>query len=189
MSVTEEVSGSDMLWLAPSRSVKKFGKEIVLAARERPILDVACGGGRNSAWISHLGGRMIGIDVNLRQIEAKRNYLRDTSLARAFSRVDLLELDLIRGLWPYPPSSIGGIVNIHFLHKPLLQAFSESLVPGGFLVLETVEARGGNYLQLPEAGFLRATLAEFFSFLAYKERQVGPDGVNAVTVRLVGRRR
>jgi SAM-dependent methyltransferase len=184
----EEVRAADLLWLAPSQSVKTFGKEMVLAARGLPILDVACGTGRNSAWISQLGGQVVGVDINLRQIESARDYAKNTSLAQAFGRIDLLELDLIRSIWPYPPSSVGGIVNIHFLHRPLLMEFSRSLVSGGLLVLETVEARGGNYLQLPEAGLLRATLAEFFSFLVYKERPVGPEGVNAVTVRLVGRR-
>jgi SAM-dependent methyltransferase len=186
MSEVAEVGAADLLWLAPSQTVKTFGKEIVHAARGLPILDVACGRGRNSAWISHLGGHVVGIDINLRPLKTAGDYAGDTTLAHAFRQVELLELDLIRGVWPYPPSSVGGIVNIHFLHRPLLMAFSRSLVSGGFLVLETVEARGGNYLQLPEAGALRDTLADFFSFLVYKERQVGAEGINAVTVRLVG---
>jgi SAM-dependent methyltransferase len=188
MTRLDEPSESDLLRLSPSSSIKKFGKDIVLAAGERPILDVACGGGRNSAWISHLGGHVTGIDIDLHRIEMECSHSKDTLFAESFSRIELLKLDLIRGLWPYRPGSVGGIINIHFLHKPLLSAFSESLFPGGFLVLETIEGRGGNYRQLPKAGSVRAVLECFFTFLVYKERQVGPEDIDAVTVRLVAQR-
>jgi len=184
-----QISEADVLQLSPSPSVKRFGPELVLLAGQRPILDVACGGGRNSAWLAHLGGHVIGIDIDLRQIEAHRGNSENTAWSAAYQQVEVVEMDVIKSVWPYPPSSIGGIVNIHFLQESLLMPFSESIVSGGLLILETVEARGNNYLQLPKAGSLRAALESSFSFLVYKERSTGPDGVDAVTVQLIGKKR
>jgi SAM-dependent methyltransferase len=186
MSKLAEVDGEDRL--TPSPSVRKFGEQIVSAAGGSPILDVACGRGRNSAWVSYLGGCVTAIDIDLSGIRAQRKDLPPSALADALRRVELQRLDLVNDPWPYPPSSVGGIVSIHFLHEPLLKAFARSLVSGGLLVLETVEARGGNYRLLPEVGFLRKALGEHFEFPLYRERQVRTPDVSAVSVRLVGER-
>lgn len=187
MNKPGDVSGECLL--TPSPSIKKFGEAIVSAAMGRPILDVACGGGRNSAWVSHLGGRAIAIDIDLSNIRANISDLPDSILAQALRRIELQQLDLIRDPWPFLPRSVGGLINIHFLHKPLLEAFSKSLVSGGLLILETIEARGGNYLQLPEAGFLKKALQEYFDFPVYIERRVKTGIANAASVKLVGKRR
>jgi SAM-dependent methyltransferase len=186
MTKPEEVSGEDRL--TPSPLVKRFGKEIVFGAADLPILDVACGRGRNSAWLSHLGGHVTAIDIDLSGIEARRNDLPSSGLANALRHIELLRLDLVNDQWPYQRSSIGGIVNIHFLHEPLLAAFSRSVIPGGLLVLETVAAHGGNYRQLPQSGTLKKALEGYFEFLVYRERPVKTPSVNAASVWLVGRR-
>lgn len=173
--------------LATSPSVKKFGTEMVVGAAGAPILDAPCGGGRNGAWISYIGGQVIGLDVDLRKIkDGRRQSL--PPFGRAFRRLKLLEMDLINDPWPYPPRSLGGVINIHFLHMPLLSKFCQSIRAGGFLILETVEARGGNYYQLPKAGCIRGVLGSSFSFLIYKEQSAGPVGVDAVTVKLVAKK-
>jgi 2-polyprenyl-3-methyl-5-hydroxy-6-metoxy-1,4-benzoquinol methylase len=123
MSKQEQISATDSRRLAPSPSVRRFGREIVCAAGEHAILDVACGGGRNSAWIAYLGGRVIGIDIDLRRINGECEKFSNTALGKAFKRFELLKMDLIQEVWPYPPSSIGGIVNIHFLEHSLLRPF------------------------------------------------------------------
>jgi SAM-dependent methyltransferase len=187
MTKPAEVSGEDRL--TPSPLVKKYGKEIVSGAAGLPILDVACGRGRNSAWLSYLGGRVIGIDIDLGGLKAQRNDLPQSTLANSLRQIELLRLDLVNDSWPYQASSVGGIVNIHFLYEPLLAAFSRSLVPGGVLVIETVDARGGNYRQLPESGTLKKALEGYFEFLVYREHPVKTPTVNATSVRVAGKRR
>jgi len=189
MTEPEAISQADLRRLSPSPLVRRYGNEVVLAAGGSPILDVACGGGRNSVWLAHLGGRVLGIDIDLRRIGAERTRFVDSLLNRAFERVELLKADLVREVWPFPPSSVGGIVNIHFLQESLLRSFCRSVVSGGLLIMETVPARGGNYLQLPRAGLLRGALEDSFSFVFYKERPAGPRGIDAVTVQLLAKRR
>lgn len=174
--------------LATSPSIRRFGADVVAAAAGLPILDAPCGTGRDSAWLSYIGGKVIGADIDLQSFRTKQS---DRSLAvfrSAFQRVTLLKLDLLNDAWPFSPGVLGGIVNIHFLHLPLLSRFAASMSTGGYLILETVEARGGNYLQLPAAGIVRKMLDATFQFLVYKEQQAGRLDVDAVTVKLVARK-
>ena len=172
-----------------SRSILKFGVDIVTAARGRPIVDVACGGGRNSAWLSHLGGKVIALDVDLHAIARSRSEDMGLDFAAALTRVSLLEIDLVKDAWPFTPNSLGGIVNIHFLHLPLLAAFAESLGMEGRLMLETVEDRGENHRELPPHGEVRRRLGSSLKFIHYLERPVKRENVDAVTVRLFALRK
>jgi hypothetical protein len=98
-------------------------------------------------------------------------------------------MDLFTDPWPFGVSRAGGIVNVHFLLPSLFPSFESSITPGGYLLLETVPGCGGNYLQLPKAGELRAALERSFDLEFYKERKVGPVSFDAVTVQLLGRRK
>jgi len=71
----------------------------------------------------------------------------------------------------------------------LFPLFARSLVPGGCLLLETVAGRGGNYLELPQEGELKAVLGFAFDLEFYEERLVGPSDCNAVVVKLLARRK
>jgi SAM-dependent methyltransferase len=188
MTKVNRITKEQALHLSASRSVKRFGRDIVTGAAGAPILDAPCGTGRNSAWISYIGGEVIGLDIDLGGIKKKRSEGSVPPFGRAFRRIKLIEKDLLNDPWPYPPLSLGGLINVHFLHMPLLSQFSQSIRAGGLLILETVEARGGNYHQLPEARRIYDTLRGSFSFLIYKERSAGLAGTSAVTVNLVGRK-
>jgi 2-polyprenyl-3-methyl-5-hydroxy-6-metoxy-1,4-benzoquinol methylase len=89
MSKRAEVNGEDRL--TPSPAVRKFGQEIVSAAGGGTILDVACGRGRNSAWVAYLGGCVTPVDIDLSGITTHRNDLPPSTLADALRRVELQE--------------------------------------------------------------------------------------------------
>jgi len=98
-------------------------------------------------------------------------------------------MDLVKDPWPFGVCTLGGIICIHFLLPTLFPFFENSLSPGGYLLLGTVPACGGNYLQLPKEGELRTTLSKAFNLEFYKEGKVGPRGYDAVTVQLLAKRR
>jgi hypothetical protein len=98
-------------------------------------------------------------------------------------------MDLVKERWPFPASVAGGIVNVHFLLPALFPRFERSLSSGGYLLLETVPGCGGNYLELPKAGELKFAFGKTFEFEFYQERKVGPPGWDAVTVRMLARRK
>ena len=104
-------------------------------------------------------------------------------------RLILRQLDFVKDAWPFGPCTLGGIVNVHFYLPELFPSFEYSLSPGGYLLFETVPGCGGDYLELPKAGQLKGLLGKAFEIEYYKERKVGPVDYDAVTVRLLAKKR
>jgi hypothetical protein len=175
--------------LKPSPFVRKFASQIVYASSGKPLLDIACGSGRNAFVFSNLGCSVICVDKDLARLRAQQLRLAGTALSHASGKLSVYQMDLFKDPWPFGVSRAGGIVNVHFLLPSLFPFFESSISPGGYLLLETVPGCGGNYLQLPKAGELRSAFERSFDIEFYRERKVGPSNVDAVTVQLLGRRR
>ena len=178
-----------MLAPEPCQLVRRYSSKIVAAAANDPILDVACGSGRNAIHLWQLGCTVICVDQNLEDFQSQRRSLFPDCSTSADKRLILKRTDLVADPWPFGRGTAGGIVNIHFLIPGLLPSFESSLRSGGYLLLETVPGHGNNYLQLPKSGDLRAALARGFDLEYYKESKVGPKGYDAVAVQLLARRR
>jgi SAM-dependent methyltransferase len=183
-SAKSRITESQTRHLEPSAFLRKYATKIVQDAHGVPILDVGCGSGRNAFLLSSLGAKVICLDRDLERFESNRNHQPSNAKLRP------MQADLLRDPWPFGGSTLGGILAIHFAVAPsLLVHFADSLTPGGCLLIETVGAQGGNYLELPRAGQLRLALNAGFSFELYQERKVGPAGTNSACVRLLARRR
>jgi SAM-dependent methyltransferase len=178
---------TDEFW--PSKFVRMFGASLIHCAAGKPILDVACGAGRNALFLASMGARVICLDKDLEPLaETKR--LNDSPIVqKCFSLIETVEIDLATEPWPIRENSAGGVVNVHFTLPILFPFFAQALIPGGKLILETVPAHGGNYVQLPGAGFIRRGLDRDFEIEHYKERKVGPSEIDAVTVQLLAGRK
>ena len=100
-----------------------------------------------------------------------------------------MQVDLATEPWPFARDRLGGIVNVHFLLPVLFNRFKSSLSLGRYLLIETVPAHGGNFLELPTEGEIRSALEGSFDFDFYKETPAGPPGYDKVTVKLLARRR
>lgn len=156
--------------------VRQHAAKIANASRSKRILDVACGSGRNAWFLTQLGCDVLGIDI-------------DTSKTVTNERFQARRLDVDTEPWPFREREFGGIIQVHFLRPALFARFALSLVPGGYLLIETVPGCGGNYVELPRAGELVERLRSDFDVEAYKERPVGPRGIDGVTVRALAKRR
>jgi len=168
--------------------VRKYAEQIVAAAAGKPILDVACGSGRNAILLARLGGTVICIDKDLSALDA--NLKRQRGILTAFAtRLISERIDLLKEPWPFGPRSVGGIINVHCMLTALLPAFAISLTPQAYLLLETVPGHGANYLELPQRSALKATLELAFDMAFYKERSAGPSERDAVAVKLLARRK
>ena len=135
--------------------------------------------------LSELGCTVVCIDKDLARLRVELG-LRASRLTS--SRLHLHYLDLAKDSWPFDASTVGGIINVHFLLPALFPCFEKSLAPGGYLLLESVPAYGGNYLELPAEGRVRSVLQKAFDFEFYREGKAGPPGVDAVTVKLLAKR-
>ena len=146
---------------------------MVEAAADKPILDVACGAGRNAIFLSELGCMVICIDKDLTELRRHQTHQSHTSAPKE-QRLELRHLDLVNESWPFAEGSAGGIVNVHFFLPSLFPRFENSLTSGGYLIFESVPGCGGNYFELPPRGYVRSLLAASFDIEVYKERKVGP---------------
>ncbi len=160
----------------------RFAKQIAEDI-QGPVLDVPCGYGRNAKLMSSLGCRVICLDNNPEAIATIKN----SKLPTACELVPML-CDLRKDRWKFSSNSLGAILNVHFVMPELFQYFEQSLIPGGFLFLETYDNRGGNYHELPELGEFRNLLGAAFDLLYYAEKKAGPLNANACTVRLLAKK-
>jgi SAM-dependent methyltransferase len=172
----------------PSRWIRKFSGRIIGAAGSKPIIDVACGRGRNALFFAKFGCAVICIDRDLAHLKSYETERRKNLPANQ-KQLKLYQLDLEREPWPFSEGSIGGIINVHFFLPSLFPGFENSLSPGGYLLFESVPGCGRNYLELPPAGYVRSLLTNGFELEVYRERKVGPVTSDTVTCQVVAKRK
>ena len=101
------------------------------AARLGPVLDVACGDGRNGLHLAAFGAEVLMVDRSDEAL-ASLDELGRPGNAR-FTRMDLET--------PEPPSfgaeRFGAVLVFRYLHRPLIPALKACLKPGGMLLYET----------------------------------------------------
>jgi tellurite methyltransferase len=109
---------------------------LIDAAREVApgrALDLACGAGRNAAWLAARGWDVVAIDGAFEAIRLVRE--RDT-------RIDARVLDLESGApLPFGDATFDLVVIVHFLARPLFAEAKRVLRPGGLLVT-AIRSRG-----------------------------------------------
>ena len=95
-------------------------------------IDVACGGGANTHFISNCGYEVIGLDCSF---EA----LRKAKLLASYRLVSFVVADVDDFVWP---TSVFTLVNVvKFLNRRLFKSLAESVKPGGQLFYKTFNAR------------------------------------------------
>jgi len=109
---------------APSPWVARFASLIVSGGT---VVDLACGGGRHSRYLSSLGHRVVSVDLDV------------SALSDLESRpsVEVIEANLETGEWPLGDRRFDGIVVTNYLHRPLLPRLVAALARGGVLIYET----------------------------------------------------
>jgi SAM-dependent methyltransferase len=171
--------------LSPSKILAKFAEEIALNSNGT-IVDVPCGYGRNAACIASYGMPVVCVDINNDALEyIKSSVSLSLTKSKDFHQFTTMQLDLINDPWPFEDGSLGAIINVHFFHYALIGYFARSLKIGGYLFIETIGGHGGNYLDLPQHGFIKDQLADSFNIKFIKEKKVGPLQSNTSTVKLL----
>jgi SAM-dependent methyltransferase len=166
----------------PSKFLAKFAQDIALNANG-PIVDVACGYGRNAVLLSSFGVPVLCIDNDRDALD----FIESSRVSEQPDKSNLLttlELDVINSSWPFEKESLGAIINVHFLTAKLLDLFISSLKISGHLFIETIGGNGGNYLHLLPQGYIKGKLKDRFEIIFYSEKKVGPQESDAASVKL-----
>ena len=103
--------------------VKRFASAI---PQEGLVLDLACGSGRHSLYLAHLGYSVLAVDRDTTSLESLKLPLIQTET-----------LDLEGELWPLANHQFAGIVVTNYLYRPYLDLLPDMLVDGGILIYET----------------------------------------------------
>jgi tellurite methyltransferase len=134
----------------------------------RRALDVACGDGRNAAFLTRVGLAVDAVDISDVAVDALR-----IAAAQRGASVNPLRVDLTRE--PLPAADYDVIVQFNYLQRSLFPALRRALAPGGILIVETMTRthadHGGSPVNprfLLEPGELRAAFAEL-EVVRYRE--------------------
>lgn len=159
--------------VAPSPWVVRWATLITRGA----VLDVACGGGRNSKWLVEQGLEVVAVDRVPQSIPGAR-----------FVHADLEA----GGPWPFAHERFAGIVVTNYLHRPLLPHLLASLAPDGVLIYETFMSGNERYGKPSNPAFLLRAGELFEAFgslhvLAFEQGRTATPKL-AVIQRLCARR-
>jgi SAM-dependent methyltransferase len=106
-------------------------------------LDLACGKGRHSFWLSDQGWQVTAIDRDLSQTDCHKN-----------PDINWIEADLETGQWPMIDQTFDLVIVVNYLHRPLFDDLRRSVQPSGTLIYETFMVGNEKYGQPRSPEFL-----------------------------------
>lgn len=133
--------------------------------KQEPVLDLACGGGRNGLYLVENNLPVIFADVNpeaLEQIKTSVSGLNTQKQKREkYWQVDFEQADIT----PLQGQSFAAIMVFRYLHRPLFAQIKAAIKPGGMIIYETFTEQQAQFGRPKNPDFLlkSAELIELFS--------------------------
>ena len=115
-----------------SNLVCKLSRIIAESPCNSPVLDLACGTGRNGLYLLDLGLSVVFADRQQSKLDDVASQCESSEQAR-FWTVDLEQPESN----PLAARSFATILVFRYLHRPLMKAIRESIQSGGLIVYET----------------------------------------------------
>jgi tellurite methyltransferase len=161
------------------------------ASAKGPVVELACGRGRNALALAAAALPVVGIDRDPEALAHLRAIARDRRLGVSALRADL---ESAHGI-PLRAGSCGAILVFRFLFRPLAASIEAALAPGGLLLYETFTLDQRSLGQGPRNpafllahGELRALFSSL-EVLDYSESRVAlpwPQALARLTARRPG---
>jgi tellurite methyltransferase len=101
--------------------------------RSLPVLDLACGSGRNGLVLSQQGVPVVFADRSVADLEHIKRQLTENAWPGRAWQVDLEQ----PGSAPLADLQFGAIICFRYLHRPIFPALLKAIIPGGLVVYET----------------------------------------------------
>jgi SAM-dependent methyltransferase len=124
---------SEQSRLKPAQFLLEHLDRFLESSLPGPVLDLACGDGRNSVFLAQKGVEMICADFSSEALDRARELAVEYGV-----RINPWQLDLEQeGVNPLPKDAYGAILVFRYLHRPLMPCIKKALRSGGLLVYET----------------------------------------------------
>jgi SAM-dependent methyltransferase len=123
------------------------------------IADVACGSGRNLLPFLDLKPEIHCYDRNLLALDSFKEDHPETILS-------CHEVDLLSDEFRLPERAFSLVLMIHFYDEAVFRKAANAVAPQGCFVFESIDNRGGNYLEMPGRGEVSAILEAGFEILS-----------------------
>lgn len=157
-------------YLLKKREASKKLVEALQYVEGKDVLEVACGTGRNSIYLAHLGYSIDAVDISSVALENLNKH--------ALSNISTLEVDL--EFFTPSENSYDLIVQTNFLDRDLIPKLLESLRVNGVIFIETYmedeinEKSASNPNFLLKKDELKSFFDKNFQFLDYDEFENEP---------------
>ena len=104
-----------------------------VCAKSGSIIDLACGGGRNGLFLANKGLPVIFSDRSENALKIVSNTL---TTIKGESKAWLVDLEQ-QNFNPLEGKQFSAALIFRYLHRPLMPALLESIIPGGLIIYET----------------------------------------------------
>ena len=143
-------------------------------------LDIPSGFGRHTEWLCSLGVPVVSLELDKNRAYASHRSGITSRLGVGRGVVADASCDL-----PFCGAIFDLIVIVDFVSLELLKKAHKYLKIDGFVIYESVRARGENWRELLPIGLTREIFSANFSLLYFETRPCGPTRCEAETVRVV----
>ncbi|MCJ8321157.1 MAG: methyltransferase domain-containing protein [Colwellia sp.] len=151
--------------MSHSPLIEKYIRQLQKCSKQAPILDLACGSGRNGLFLVNQHIPVVFADVKTSALEQVKNSIishQDIINSTAdFWQVDF-EQDKVK---PLVDKSFSAILVFRYFHRPLFAQIKQAVIDGGMVIYETFTVEHVQFGRPKNPNFLlkHGELAELFS--------------------------
>lgn len=154
--------------LVPSSFVQNCSS-IILQSLRRNVADIACGSGRNLVPFLSANPTIHAFDINLGALGSFKERYPDAELCTK-------EVDLCSPHFSLPSRAYSLVILSHFYTRDVFRKVIESVEPKGFLLFETIDDRGMNFLEMPLSGEVQGMLETNFEIKKIVSKEIRLTG-------------
>ncbi len=129
------------------------------ASLTNPVLDLACGGGRNGLFLARNGIKVLFADRDPESLAKIDQIIEEESLNASTWLVDFeIEGDPLAG------KQFGAVIVFRYLHRPLFVSIKRAIEPDGMIIYETFNVEQRDFGRPKRAEFLleKGELTKYF---------------------------
>lgn len=118
--------------MAPNPLLVRFSSLLEEGDLSGPILDLACGDGRNGLFLAGLSLPVVLADRNLEALKEAKRVAQENNLSATFWNMDFETAGN-----PLEEDHFRSILVFRYLHRPLIPCLKKAIKRGGILIYET----------------------------------------------------